>query len=163
MHVCMCACMYVCMCVCVCVCVCDFVKEPHLPFSEQFFHLYPFLFTLCSFCLYVVSFDFKDCFDFIQCLMLIVFVFQTVVVQTGLSRPPSYLWLSCLVYWCCNCLFGGIAFALSSKTVWYPALFFGIIALYQITVVYGGRHFDRCSVSPEMFVWLHMIDPVTVD
>ena len=30
-------------------------------------------------------------------------------------------------------------------------------ALYQITVVYGGRHFDRCLVLPEMFVWLHLI------
>ena len=37
------------------------------------------------------------------------------------------------------------------------------IALHQITVVYGGRHFDRCSVSPEMFAWLHLINPVTVD
>ena len=37
------------------------------------------------------------------------------------------------------------------------------ITLYQITVVYGGRHFDRCSVSPEMFVWLLLIDPVMVD
>ena len=27
----------------------------------------------------------------------------------------------------------------------------------------GSRHFDRCSVSPEMFVWLHLISPVTVD
>ena len=52
-------------------------------------------------------------------LLLIVLVFQTVVVQTGLSRPPSYLWLSCLVYWCCNCVFGGIAFALSSNPIQY--------------------------------------------
>ena len=27
------------------------------------------------------------------------------------------------------------------------------IALNQITVVCGGRHFERCS----MFVWLHLI------
>ena len=38
-----------------------------------------------------------------------------------------------------------------------------LIALYQITVVYGGRHVCRWSVSPEMVVWLHLIDPVTVD
>ena len=37
-----------------------------------------------------------------------------------------------------------------------------IFALYQITVVCGGRHVDR-SVSPEMVVWLHLINPVTVD
>ena len=42
-------------------------------------------------------------------------------------------------------------------------LIFLFFALYQITVVYGGRHFDRCSVSPEMFVWLHLINPVMVD
>ena len=40
---------------------------------------------------------------------------------------------------------------------------FKVFALYQITVVYGGRHVCRWSVSPEMVVWLHLIDPVTVD
>ena len=38
-----------------------------------------------------------------------------------------------------------------------------LVTLYQITVVCGGRHFERCSVSPEMFAWLHLINPVTVD
>ena len=38
-----------------------------------------------------------------------------------------------------------------------------IVALYQITVVYGSRHFDRCLVSPKMFVWLHLINSVMVD
>ena len=38
-----------------------------------------------------------------------------------------------------------------------------VVAPYQITVGYGDRHFNRCSVSPEMFVWLHLINPVTVD
>ena len=36
------------------------------------------------------------------------------------------------------------------------------LVIYQI-VVYGGRHFDRCSVSPEMSAWLHLINSVTVD
>ena len=26
-----------------------------------------------------------------------------------------------------------------------------------------GRHFDRGTVSREMFIWLHLINPVTVD
>ena len=30
-------------------------------------------------------------------------------------------------------------------------------ALYQITVVHGSRHVETCSLSPEMFVWLHLI------
>ena len=34
------------------------------------------------------------------------------------------------------------------------------VELYQNTLVYGGRHFYRCSVSPEMFIWLHLINPV---
>ena len=34
------------------------------------------------------------------------------------------------------------------------------IALYQIHVGHGGRLFD---MSQEMFVWLHLINPVTVD
>ena len=42
------------------------------------------------------------------------FFFQAVIV-TAPIRPASYMWLSCVVYWCCNCLAGGIAFALSCK------------------------------------------------
>ena len=38
-----------------------------------------------------------------------------------------------------------------------------VIVLYQIIVVYGGRPVYRWSVSPEMFVWPHSINSVTVD
>jgi hypothetical protein len=38
---------------------------------------------------------------------------QTTVIVQQAPRPNSYLALSCLVYWCCNPLFGGIAFAFS--------------------------------------------------
>ena len=34
---------------------------------------------------------------------------------------------------------------------------------YKIRVRCGGRHFDRGMVSLEMFIWLHLINPVTVD
>ena len=39
---------------------------------------------------------------------------QTVIVQQGPVKPQSYMILSCFVFWCCNCLFGGIAFIFSS-------------------------------------------------
>lgn len=38
---------------------------------------------------------------------------QTTVVIQNQIKPNSYLALSCCVYWCCNCLFGAIAFGLS--------------------------------------------------
>ena len=34
---------------------------------------------------------------------------------------------------------------------------------YQMTVVCGGRHVFRWSVLPEMFIWAHLINPVTID
>ena len=40
--------------------------------------------------------------------------FQNIIVQAA-ARPSSYIWLSCLVFWCCNPIAGGIAFALSCK------------------------------------------------
>ena len=38
-----------------------------------------------------------------------------------------------------------------------------LVALYQITVVHGGRHLDKGSVLPEIFPWLLLINSVTVD
>ena len=50
------------------------------------------------------------------------------------------------------------------KWIWKERVhMYKLVALYQITVVYGGPHLDRCSVSSEMFVWLHLISLVTVD
>ena len=40
-----------------------------------------------------------------------------------------------------------------------PLLFF---VLYKIPVEHGGRHFDGRMVSPEMFLWLHLINHVTI-
>ena len=34
-----------------------------------------------------------------------------------------------------------------------------LVTLYQIPVIHGGCHFDRCSVSPEMFVWCYIQVP----
>ena len=45
----------------------------------------------------------------------------------------------------------------------YQTCQFCPFVLYKIRVVYGSRHIARCSVSPEMFVWLHLINLVTVD
>ena len=33
-----------------------------------------------------------------------------------------------------------------------------LVALYKIRAGCGGRHFDRDTVSPEMFIWLHLIN-----
>lgn len=38
---------------------------------------------------------------------------QTTVIIQNQVKPNSYLVLSCITYWCCNCIFGGIAFGLS--------------------------------------------------
>ena len=38
----------------------------------------------------------------------------TVIVQQAVIKPQSYMILSCLVFWFCNCIFGGIAFIFSS-------------------------------------------------
>ena len=38
-----------------------------------------------------------------------------------------------------------------------------LIVLYKIRVGCGGggvRHFNRGTVSPEMFIWQHLINPV---
>ena len=44
-------------------------------------------------------------------------MFQTVIVQQPIVRPPNYMWLSCVVFWLCNWLVGGFEFALSCKLV----------------------------------------------
>ena len=55
-------------------------------------------------------------FQFYRELFLLT-LFQTVIVQQPIVRPPNYIWLSCVVFWLCNWIAGAIAFALSRKFV----------------------------------------------
>ena len=64
------------------------------------------------------------------------------------------------IHWLIFCWFVSF-FSFFSHCV--VALLLLLFALYQITVICGGRHICRWSVSPEMFLCLHLINPVTVD
>ena len=45
----------------------------------------------------------------------------------------------------------------------HSRMFSSIVVLLKIRVGCRDRHFDRGALSPEMFIWLYLINPVTVD
>ena len=56
-------------------------------------------------------------------MVVIISYFQGTVImdlhQHAAGRPRDYVALACFTYFCCNCLFGGIALALASRSNYY--------------------------------------------
>ena len=86
---------------------------------------------------------------------IIILLFQTVIVQQSHPRPANYMWLSCVVFWCCNPLFGTIAFFLSCKLSLKVSLYSPSKCVASHSVYY--RYFDlikRCNISNSFQIFI---------